>query len=57
MKRPTSLKGNLKRGIALKVTDFAHQNERTYFQDMLVKNPNYFGNLPDSKIKSKKKTN
>ena len=55
MKRPTSLKGNLKRGIALKVTDFAHQNERTYFQDMLVKNPNYFGNLPDSKIKPKKK--
>src|ERR1035437_8006131 len=35
-----------------KEKEFSVQPERTHFQDMIAKNPNYFGNIPGSKLKS-----
>ncbi|MGD1046696.1 MAG: hypothetical protein ABR936_15415 [Bacteroidota bacterium] len=34
-----------------KTTEFVVQPERTHFHHMLAKNPNYFGNIPGSKLK------
>jgi hypothetical protein len=33
------------------ITEFKVEPERTHFQYMLAKNPNYFGNIPGSKLK------
>ena len=34
-----------------KATEFVIQPERTHFQYMIAKNPNYFGNIPGSDLK------
>ena len=41
----------MKKAIPKKRADLVVQPERTHFQFMLAKNPNYFGNIPGSKLK------
>ncbi|MCD4734631.1 MAG: hypothetical protein K8R53_01185 [Bacteroidales bacterium] len=42
----------MKKSNSSKTKEFVVQPERTHFQNMLVKNPNYFGNIPGSKLKA-----
>lgn len=40
----------MKQDISKEITDFVVQPERTHYLYMLAKNPNYFGNIPGSKL-------
>lgn len=42
----------MKKSNSTKTKKFVVQPERTHFQNMLAKNPNYFGNIPGSKLKA-----
>ena len=42
----------MKKSDSIKATEFMVQPERTHFHYMLAKNPNYFGNIPGSKLKA-----
>ncbi len=42
----------MKKNNSTKTKEFVVQPERKHFQNMLAKNPNYFGNIPGSKLKA-----